>query len=136
MTKELEYYIDPTIEVGDKVRMIDGSGLSIANSSEEVYVVDSYPELLGTDRLLKNLIATVIAVGVETNGINGYKTIYIQDIQIQIGEVVFNTCSQFVSKVEDMKTGMVRDTTSITNRVPIEKPKRKKRWEPERKFHK
>lgn len=94
-------YIDPNINVGDSVVLIDGSGLSCIDSDEEIYIVFDYPELTGSDEELRNLKGVVTEVGI-TNYvlINGFNWGYVQDIVVKIGHSNFRTCSECVKKIQ------------------------------------
>jgi len=100
-TFKIEKYINSDINLNDKIRVIDGSGLTpVDNCEEEYYIVCSYPKLTGLDAKLKEIVGTVISVGENTNvcmGVLG--KVYIQDITIKIGKADFRCCSGFVKKV-------------------------------------
>jgi len=99
ISRRIKKYIDPTIKVGDKIKIIDGSGLTV-ESGKKVYIVYPYFEITKSNLNLQAIDGEVV----ETN-INNYvsegavETCYLQDIIIKLGEGTFRTCSEFVKKV-------------------------------------
>ncbi len=107
---KIESYIDPNIRVGEIVRLVDGSGLSLKsdsvndNKNKNYYIVDSYPETTGIDKILSKIDAKVVEIGINDYVIVGVARIaYVQDIIIQIGDAQFRTCSQFVRNIREKK---------------------------------
>lgn len=102
----LRKLINPSIKVGDKVRMVDDSAFSYSGKqTESLFITQSYPELTGLNANIKDIDATVLAVN-----INNVATLshvigaaYITDIKLSIGVGEFFTCSKFVEKVEDVE---------------------------------
>lgn len=94
-------YINPAIKVGDRVKMIDGSGLSVVGVNDDVYIVYDYPHITGLRLPLEELVAEVLEIGVDDYAIASSipSKAYLQDIVIQIGEGKFRTCSSFVSHI-------------------------------------
>lgn len=99
---KIERYIDSSIKVGDFVKMIDGSALSCdKNNESEMFIVKAYPKLTGFQGTLKELNAEVVRVGITDNicmGVCG--KVYLQDIEIRIGDTIFRTASRLVTKEE------------------------------------
>jgi hypothetical protein len=102
-------YIDPNIRVGEMVRLVDGSGLSLKSDdsitfpNKNYYIVDSYPEVTGIDKVLSKIDAKVVEIGINDYVVIGVSSVYVQDIIIQIGEAQFRTCSQFVRNIREKK---------------------------------
>jgi len=103
-TATIKHYIDPTIKVGDIVRLIDGSALT--HEEKKCHIVFSYPKLTGIHKKLKFIDCIVLKVNI-TNKIaidpsftRNTKIVYLQDIKIKCGNAVFRTSSGMVSKVE------------------------------------
>lgn len=97
----IEYYIDKEIKKGDKVKFIDGSGMSNHNFPDETfYIVFSYPKVLKTESIIKDLEFEVVETGITNKGCSGaFPKIYIQDIAVSYNGVVFHTPSNFVTKL-------------------------------------
>jgi len=82
--------------VGDKVRVYDGSSIT-SDSQKDIYIVFDYPNLTGEKETLKELTAIVVETeleGLYCTGVLG--NIYQQDIKIQIGYGSFYTSSAHV----------------------------------------
>lgn len=90
-------FINPAIKVGDKVRIIDGSGFSIDNFEKEAYIILSYPELFGQNQKVKEIEFEVISINETDRIISTFDTCYLQDLVLKApnGQLVFN-CSSFV----------------------------------------
>ena len=99
----LKKHINPSIKVGDKVRMVDGSAFSYSGKqTESLFIVQSYPELTGLNAIIKDIDATVLAVNIDNVAtLWRDSSAYITDIKLSIGNGEFFTCSKFVEKVED-----------------------------------
>jgi len=99
---KLRTLINPEIKVGDKVHLIDGSGLtSIDFPDNDFYIIYAYENLTKDPCILKNIESEVIEVGVNEYVSQGScSTAYVQDIVIKAGEVKFRTCSNFVIKID------------------------------------
>ncbi len=102
---KITQHINKSINVKDKVKLIDGSGLSLnckwdSPFAKNYYIVYDYPEITGLSTNLKNCIAEVIKTNITDIGLPGAcNTFRIQDIIIKIGNAEFRTCSQFVIKI-------------------------------------
>ena len=97
---KIKKYIDENINEGDRVLLIDGSGLTCDNSDESIYIVCSYKELTGSSLNLKDLVGTIKEINVDDYVCNSCSnTVYLQDIVVTIGDSDFRTCSQFLKKV-------------------------------------
>lgn len=102
----LTKHINPSIRVGDKVRMVDGSAFSYSGKqTESLLITQSYPELTGLNANIKNIDATVLAVNINNVATLSHviDAAYITDIKLSIGVGEFFTCSKFVEKVEDVE---------------------------------
>lgn len=99
----LKKHINPSIKVGDKVRMVDGSAFSYSGKqTESLFITQSYPELTGLGANIEDIDATVLAVNINSVAtLWGNSSAYITDIKLSIGNGEFFTCSKFVEKVED-----------------------------------
>jgi len=102
-TLTLSSHINLKIKLNDKVRLIDGSGLTHYdnNDIDELYIVLSYPKITKSERHLKDLIFEVDEIGLKTNVCTGYNCAYIQDIVVSFNGVKFRTCSAFVENVNN-----------------------------------
>jgi len=99
---KIRKFINPDIKVGNKVKLIDGSGLSVKDTEhEDVYIVFAYPVLTGSHERLKDIEAYVEEIDIEDIIIPsfGLDTAYLQDIVVKIGEGYFRTCSKFVKNI-------------------------------------
>lgn len=95
----LKQYKNPQIRKGNRVMLIDGSGLS-SPKAENLYIVCAYPKLTGNNVKLQDLVFTVTKTDVEDKAVSGtLDTVYKQDIEITFNRVVFYTCSEFVRAV-------------------------------------
>ena len=82
--------------VGDKVRVYDGSSIT-SDKQKDIYIVFDYPELTGEKEVLKELTATVVETDLEGLYATGvFDGLYQQDIKIQIGYGFFYTSSAHV----------------------------------------
>jgi hypothetical protein len=102
----IDSYVDSGIKVGNIVRMVDGSGLSLVCDydtiewSQDYVIVSAYPELTGLDKILKDCNAKVLETGLSSHcriGVCGH--VYVQDILVEIGKAKFRTCSAFVENL-------------------------------------
>jgi len=105
---KIKKYINPHIEVGDKIKLIDGSALSHIKLKGDFYIIYSYPEITGTDALLKDIVGEVVETNIKNRGCFGDFHIYVQDIVISLGKTKFRTCSKFV-KVVDEDNNFIKD---------------------------
>lgn len=98
---KLEFHMNSLIEVGDHVKLTDGSGLTCELSESDVFIVFAYPELTKSVVILKELVFKVVEAGV-TNYVatSVCKKAYIQDIVVEYNGCKFRTCSTFVKYVE------------------------------------
>ena len=101
MKKQIEIFshINPSVKVGDKVKLIDGSGLTPKNKyHKDIYIVYQYPDITGSQKMLKELVFTVTKTNITnlvcTSSLDG---VYLQDIEIEFDGHIFYTCSEFVS---------------------------------------
>lgn len=98
--KEFKY--DGELKVGDKVRIYDGSALSIDGQTTDIHVPFAYPELTGTDTILKEIECTVLEVGVKDKFVKGVlQYIYQQDVKLKVGNAVAYTASGALVKSVD-----------------------------------
>jgi len=96
-TRKLLKCFNPSIKIGDKVRLKDGSGLSVKNNDDMyVVIVCSYHSLTDSFQPLKDLTATVVEVGLEETVLITDHSAYVQDIIIDINGCKFRTPSDFV----------------------------------------
>lgn len=101
---KIKLLINPEIKVGDTVKLIDGSGLSLDPNqypnAKKLYIVHSYPEY-GFHSPLKTYEYKVIETGINDYVIEGAlgKTAYLQDILITCNGVKLRTFSKSVVKV-------------------------------------
>lgn len=99
------------LQVGDTVKLIDGSGLVLvdsekdtSNRTHECYIVNAYPEKTGSSLPLKGIECEVLKVGEEGFFAKGaLNTIYKLDILIKCGEALLRTSSQFVRVIDNCK---------------------------------
>ena len=107
---KVKTHINLAISVGDQVKLIDGSGLTLASPQHgddgEVFIVNAYYYLTHSKKPLKELSFKVIETSV-TNHILLYDSankhiehsMYLQDILIEVNGTRFRTCSAFVQKL-------------------------------------
>jgi len=92
----IQKHINPTIKVGDKVRIFDGSGFSISDYEEDAYIVFPYPKLFGNDLEVKEMEFTVVSIN-ETDRIiqGGGNNFLLQDLILKApnGKIVFSSSS-------------------------------------------
>ena len=102
-TAKIKGTINPSIQVGDIVKLIDGSALT--HESGDCWIVNSYPELTSSDKVLKEIPCTVLEVGiadqvcVDDYFVKQTNIVYIQDIVVQCGNATFRTNSGMVYKL-------------------------------------
>jgi hypothetical protein len=98
--KKIKHLINSDINVGDIVNIHDGSGLTCQNlKNTEVFIVISYKELTGTDKVLINLDFKVTKTNITDLVCNGFSdTVYLQDVEIEYNGVKFNTFSDSLHK--------------------------------------
>lgn len=100
----LKDYIDPSIEIGNIVKLTDGSSLSLKeNSKKKLFIVHSYPEITGSNKLIKDMQGIVIEKNITDKGVT-FETgmnyiVYKQDILVQIGRAKFRIASKHVTKI-------------------------------------
>jgi len=95
------------LEVGDRVRVIDGSSLTVKENGiydpqlEECIIICAYPELTGSSNRLKDIVGTVVEINITDRIVPGEATLiaYRQDIVIQLHKAFFRTASRMVRKI-------------------------------------
>lgn len=99
----LKTYINPNIQLGDRVKLIDGSALSCDTHKEDLYIVFSYPALTGSESTIKDMEGIVVEINVQDRILNsrGLSMAYLQDIVVSLGKANFRTCSKFVMKIQN-----------------------------------
>ncbi len=115
-------YVDESIKKGDKINIIDGSGLRAVNKKGDFYIICSYRAITGIKNKLKKIEGTVIATGIK--GVRSKKLIgldmqYELDVMIQLGDAMFFTCSQFLKKTEP-KRKSIQELCDTLERVQAE----------------
>ena len=90
--------INPSIKIGDVVKLLDGSGLT-CDEIQYPIIVRAYPDVLESTRRIENLIAVVVGINQEYVTSPSFNEVYLQDISITINGILFRTASQFVVKV-------------------------------------
>lgn len=104
---KIERYIDKDVNPRDKVKLIDGSGLTRVDSNyrdpkEDVYITCCYPELTGLSDNLMDIECVVLETGIEDYVSDDcFGVTFLQDIVVQCGSVKFRTCSKFVKKIDN-----------------------------------
>jgi len=98
---EVKSHTNPSIKVGDQVKIIDGSSLSCIGVKGDFYIVNQYPDETGSTKKLEDIVGTVLEVGITNFIVPGYKTGYIQDARVSFGKAQFRTCSEFLIKVKN-----------------------------------
>lgn len=95
----LRKHINPDIKVGDQLYLIDGSGLlPVKEYKDPIFIVSSYPELFGTEEIIKDLKFTVVQTNIEdiiTPSVVG--TALLLDCLIEYNGCQLYTCSYFLS---------------------------------------
>ena len=95
---KIKKLINPSIKIGDVVKLVDGSGLT-CDKIQYPIIIRAYPDVLESTRCIKNLIAIVVGINQEYVTNSFYDQVYLQDISITINGILFRTASQFVVKV-------------------------------------
>lgn len=101
-TFTIDTFINNDIKVGDKVFLIDGSAFTcmsneLDNEVESIYIICSYPKLTGSDKIIKEIVAEVLEVGISNKCCSAVcNKVYLQDIIVQIGTGKFRTASKLV----------------------------------------
>lgn len=98
-SRKINIMIDPSIKIGDRVYLQDGSALSCVKYNEkDFYIVCAYPEITKSPLKLMRIEATVVEININdiviTNGDNEWG--YLQDIIVDVNGVKFRTASKFV----------------------------------------
>lgn len=89
------------INLGDKVKVIDGSSITPMSNDQDCYIVCAYPELTGSQLLLKDMEAEVISTKVRHYACEGVcGNAYRQDLVIKLGLCEFRIASGMVRKIE------------------------------------
>ncbi len=104
-TLKIVNLVKQDLEVGDLVRLIDGSSLSlnIKNPSETYYIIKSYFSVTGNSNHLEEIECKVLKVDIEDCYIEGaYESLYKQDILIKVGAAEFRTHSSMVKKINKL----------------------------------
>jgi hypothetical protein len=97
---QIQKHINPEIQIGDMVRLIDGSGLTHSSNVQDVYIILGYPQLVGSNLPLNVLDFKVVNTGITDLACGGvYDKVYLQDIEIEYEGSIFYTCSKFVSRL-------------------------------------
>jgi len=99
---KLKTYINNNIKIGDKIKIIDGSGLSstMSDDNKDYYIIFSYPDYTKSNLNLKEIIGTVVQTNItDYILISNNDYAYLQDIVIELGEGRFRTCSAFLKPV-------------------------------------
>lgn len=92
----LHYRKEPNIKVGDVVKLTDTVSMTVlGHEYGPLYLSNSYPDLLGTDALLKNMWGKVV----ETNCV-GYGCEGIFDTDIYVQDAVVEFSSAFGKKTQ------------------------------------
>ena len=101
---ELFTYVDKKIKIGDRVKLIDGSALSLKegesySNNEDHYIVFEYPKL-GFDLPLKEYLFVVLETNIKNRvGGGGNEFKYLQDIIVECNGIKFRTASKFVKTI-------------------------------------
>lgn len=97
---------DQSINIGDIVNIIDGSGLVDKENNNNYVIISSYPKKTGLNEKLRNIKAEVVqtnVIGIESPETKLSKTksfTYLPDIKIKLGDLELYTCSAFVRKLK------------------------------------
>ena len=98
----LKRHINQSIEVGNVVKLIDGSGLTHKNKNGSYYIIYPYVDETGLEEPLENCYGVVTEKGLYNYITESVcRTAYMQDIVVKIGNAEFRTCSQFVEKINE-----------------------------------
>lgn len=99
---EIQLRRQVSIQVGDTVRIIDGSALSVKDDPDRVVsIVHPYPDTTGSEDILERIPCTVLEVGI-INHVHPFEVCgiaYLQDLVIQVGDAEFRTNSRMVRKL-------------------------------------
>ena len=97
---KLSRHINSEIKVGDRIKIVDGSGLT-SFKEIDVYIIYSYLELTGSELKLKEIEGTVLETNIDNfiHPIHSLELAYLQDIVIELGNAKFRTSSNFIRKI-------------------------------------
>ena len=71
------------------------------------FIVFDYPEITGSNEILKHIVGEVVEIGVTDSICVGVLSARIQDIIVQIGKAKFRTCSKFVATTQNNFTELL-----------------------------
>jgi len=101
---KLHKCINKEIKVGDKVKIYDGSSLTlnVEDTDKSYYVVYEYPEITGLNMELQNIIGQVVETGIEDKITfrEFGEWCYLQDIIVKLGNAQFRTASKMVRIID------------------------------------
>lgn len=95
--------INDEIQVGDIVRVVDGSSFSAESESQELFIVFEYPKLTNSELKIKDIDFEVVQKSVSDYVCSGAcGTAYLQDLVISINGKKFRTASKLVRKLSEL----------------------------------
>jgi hypothetical protein len=115
-----EWKTNNVFQIGDTVRIIDGSALSCDSYSSNDYgpvIVSAYPNITGSNSNLKDLEFTVKEVNVKDRIVSAAleNTYYLQDITIEYNNAIFRTTSASLLLIKSTSNKM--NTEKITQEL-------------------
>lgn len=97
---KLHYKVDPSIKVGDTVKLTDGSALSAESSTADIFTVYPHEDITGSKLTLGEDKAVVLEVNVQDFVLCvDDRWCFNQDLVVQIGKGIFRTNSTMVKKI-------------------------------------
>ena len=101
---EIKHYVNDNIKIGDLVKIVDGSRLTIDSHVYNLKTIDSYPDLFNTKKRIESIIFKVVQTNVNTNVYIHHfaRVVYMQDIVIEYNGVQLRTCSKFVKLINNV----------------------------------
>ena len=106
---KIESLINKNIKLGNSVKFIDDSLMALKtdnkylaskyNIEDSLLIINSYKELTNSENKLKDIIGIVIEINVKDYCSVGYKSAYITDITVKLGDAEFRTSSKMVIKI-------------------------------------
>lgn len=103
----LESHINTDIKKGDIVKIVDGSGLNLLDYNHEyreerIYIINSYPDLTKSTKLLKDLEYEVIETNItdKVYKIGSLDIVNLLDCIIDFNGLKFRTMSKCLKKIK------------------------------------
>lgn len=101
-TNKIQSRVNKNIKVGDKVKIIDGSYLTVKGDNTQNPIIPfPLPEVTGTNEELNKIVGEVVESGITNYCTNPFlEKVTIQDIVVKLGNGLFRTSSKEVVLIE------------------------------------